>query len=240
MREILPRCPPQNGWDLWQQASLARRAGSMYLSLHLPWHYNLMNGEIDRPRAHSGGRRRGAPLVISCALTYRPSNPPPPPPHRPPPPAVYHQAKLVNDYFRGGWTGEWESTGGPTLFSGGQSAAVDAGTMRRMLLGYLAAGMKARGAGTMGGEVRRGGYLVAGIKARAPAPRPPPPLVVAPHSIALLSAGRRAVGVERPRARPGGGRVPARRHAGAVSSGGGRSEGGGGVGGGCQGLGFRP
>ena len=53
---LLPALPPsQNGWDLWQQASLARRAGSMYLSLHLPWHYNLMNGEIDRPRAHRGG-----------------------------------------------------------------------------------------------------------------------------------------------------------------------------------------
>lgn len=58
--------------------------------------------------------------------------------------AVYHQAKLVNDYFRGGWTGEWESTGGPTLYSGGQSTSVDAGTMRRLLLGYLAAGMKVR------------------------------------------------------------------------------------------------
>ena len=42
----------QNGWDLGAQAQLARRAGSMYLSLHLPWHYNLMNGEIDRPLYH--------------------------------------------------------------------------------------------------------------------------------------------------------------------------------------------
>jgi len=97
----------QNGWDMRAQAALAARAGSLYISLHTPWHYNLMNGEIDRP--------------------------------------LFHQAKLAADALRGGWVGEWESTGGPSSYSGGQGAAVDAGTMRRLLLGYLAAGMKGVG-----------------------------------------------------------------------------------------------
>ncbi len=100
----------QNGWDMRKQAQLAARAGSLYISLHTPWHYNLMNGEIVEP--------------------------------------AFQQAKLAADAGEaagGVWTGEWESTGGPSVFSGGQGASLDAGGLRRLVAAYLAAGMRGVG-----------------------------------------------------------------------------------------------
>lgn len=53
---------------------------------------------------------------------------------------VYMQAKQTRDYFKGGWTSAYETTGGPVQYSGGYGVGMTAGLMRRMALSYLAAG----------------------------------------------------------------------------------------------------
>ncbi len=53
---------------------------------------------------------------------------------------VYMQAKMTRDYFKGGWTSAYETTGGPVQYSGGYGVGMSAGLMRRMALSYLAAG----------------------------------------------------------------------------------------------------
>jgi beta-galactosidase len=70
---------------------------------------------------------------------------------------VYIQASLASDWFKGGWSATWESTGGPQQLSGGKAHLfpdkagdvagfnVDGGTMRQLLLSYTAAGFKGVG-----------------------------------------------------------------------------------------------
>jgi beta-galactosidase len=53
---------------------------------------------------------------------------------------VYLQAKLTNDYFKGGHTSAYETTGGAVQYSGGFPNAMSAGAMRRLMFSYLAAG----------------------------------------------------------------------------------------------------
>jgi len=85
---------------------------------------------------------------------------------------AYMQASLVQDWFKGGWSAAWESTGGPQQLSGGKAPfwppaagrtpgfTVDAGVMTQLMLSYLAAGFRgfgfwcwnARTAGWEGGE----------------------------------------------------------------------------------------
>ena len=66
-------------------------------------------------------------------------------------PTLYMQASYINDMFKGGWSGGWETSGGPQQFSGerfGQSKkgfTVDAGTMQQFTLSMLAAGFKGWG-----------------------------------------------------------------------------------------------
>jgi beta-galactosidase len=62
----------------------------------------------------------------------------------------YQQASLMNDFFKGGWTGGWESSGGPQQISGekqaiGNSYYVDGGTLLQFYLSQLAAGFKGFG-----------------------------------------------------------------------------------------------
>lgn len=79
---------------------------------------------------------------------------------------LYIQASLMNDWFKGGWTGGWESTGGPQQFDGEKSSSslnayyVNEGTITQFYLSQMAAGFKgfgiwcwnARTAGKEGGE----------------------------------------------------------------------------------------
>lgn len=70
---------------------------------------------------------------------------------------IYMQASLAADWFKGGWSATWESTGGPQQLSGGKASlfeemaphtagfTVDGGTMTQLLLSYLAAGFKGVG-----------------------------------------------------------------------------------------------
>lgn len=70
---------------------------------------------------------------------------------------VYMQASLAHDWFKGGWSATWESTGGPQQLSGGKAGfwpeasaetagfTVDAGTITHLMLSYLAAGFKGFG-----------------------------------------------------------------------------------------------
>jgi len=70
---------------------------------------------------------------------------------------VYIQASLVQDWFKGGWSAAWESTGGPQQLSGGKGHlyppaatkiagfTVDEGVMTQLMLSYLAAGFKGFG-----------------------------------------------------------------------------------------------
>ncbi|MGK7961261.1 beta-galactosidase trimerization domain-containing protein [Crocosphaera sp.] len=61
---------------------------------------------------------------------------------------IYMQAALTHDYFKGGWSATWESTGGPQQLSGGKGGngfTVDQGTMTQLMLSYLAAGYKGFG-----------------------------------------------------------------------------------------------
>ena len=78
----------------------------------------------------------------------------------------YIQASLMNDYFKGGWTGGWESTGGPQQFDGAKNSSklnsyyVDGGTLMQIYMSQMASGFKgfgiwcwsARWAGKEGGE----------------------------------------------------------------------------------------
>ena len=78
----------------------------------------------------------------------------------------YIQASLMNDWFKGGWTGGWESTGGPQQFDGEKNSSdlnafyVDEGTITQLYLSQMAAGFKGfgiwcwsvRSAGKEGGE----------------------------------------------------------------------------------------
>ncbi len=80
---------------------------------------------------------------------------------------IYMQVSFSADLFKGGWTGAWESTGGPQQLTGakGWDAAqgtttpgftVNAGTMTQLFLSYLAGGFK--GAGVWTWNYRRAGW----------------------------------------------------------------------------------
>lgn len=58
---------------------------------------------------------------------------------------LYMQSRIVADMFKGGWAATWESTGGPTQWSGYCGNTVDGPMMRKMMLSYIAAGLKGIG-----------------------------------------------------------------------------------------------
>jgi beta-galactosidase len=58
---------------------------------------------------------------------------------------VYWQARTIADMFKGGWAAVWESTGGPSAFSGYQQNTVTGETMSQLFTAYLAAGLKGIG-----------------------------------------------------------------------------------------------
>ncbi len=58
---------------------------------------------------------------------------------------VYWQARTIADMFKGGWAAVWESTGGPSAFSGYQKNTVDGATVSQLFTAYLAAGLKGVG-----------------------------------------------------------------------------------------------
>lgn len=78
----------------------------------------------------------------------------------------YIQASIMNDFYKGGWSGGWESTGGPQQFDGEKYASelnsyyVDGGTILQLFMSQMAAGFKGFGiwcwsirtAGKEGGE----------------------------------------------------------------------------------------
>ena len=86
----------------WDLGRWARQGDLHFSSIHLSWHFELVEGEVDRP--------------------------------------VYVMAKLTRDWFKGGWTSAFETTGGAVQYSGGYGNAMSAGQLRRFMLSYLAAG----------------------------------------------------------------------------------------------------
>ncbi|MEK6481738.1 beta-galactosidase trimerization domain-containing protein [Catalinimonas sp. 4WD22] len=66
-------------------------------------------------------------------------------------PTVYMQASYINDMFKGGWSGGWETTGGPQQFGGerfgqpNKGFTVDAAEMQQFTLSMLASGFKGWG-----------------------------------------------------------------------------------------------
>ena len=70
---------------------------------------------------------------------------------------VYMYSSLMADYFKGGWSATWESTGGPQQFDGGKAPfwpparekiagfTVNAAVMTQLMLSYLAGGFKGFG-----------------------------------------------------------------------------------------------
>ena len=111
----------QNGWDRWLLAqNVATQAGGFYDSLHLPWHYLLTNHQNSISSAPS---QRSFLVDVPVAVMVR----------------------SIVDSFRGGWTGAFESSGGPAQFSGGQASGLQAGQLQRLLLTYVAGGMKGVG-----------------------------------------------------------------------------------------------
>ncbi len=58
---------------------------------------------------------------------------------------VYMQSRMIKDFFKGGWAAVWESTGGPAVYSGHKPAGVNAGIITRLMLTYIAAGLKGIG-----------------------------------------------------------------------------------------------
>ena len=117
------------GTDMEGIAEEMREAGSFYPSIHLAWHFEEVGYEM--------------PLT------------------------VYMQSSICADWFKGGWSATWESTGGPQQFSGGRgwepearneiaAFTVTGGTMRQLLLSYLAGGF--RGVGLWSWNYRRAGW----------------------------------------------------------------------------------
>ncbi len=79
---------------------------------------------------------------------------------------LYMQVSFAADHFKGGWSGAWESSGGPQQITGGKGweepekstipgFTVDAGTITQQFLSYLAGGFK--GAGVWCWNYRRAG-----------------------------------------------------------------------------------
>lgn len=71
-------------------------------------------------------------------------------------PEVYMQAAIAADWFKGGWSASWESTGGVQQLSGGKGMiaeardrvagfTVDDGVITQLMLSYLAGGFKGFG-----------------------------------------------------------------------------------------------
>ncbi len=58
---------------------------------------------------------------------------------------VFFEVSAAVAAGRGAWPGEWESSGGPSQYSGGQATAIGPGGITRLLLTYLAAGMRGVG-----------------------------------------------------------------------------------------------
>ena len=80
---------------------------------------------------------------------------------------IYMQVAFAADQFKGGWTGAWESTGGPQQLTGAKGwnaqqstttagFTVNAGTITQLFLSYLAGGFK--GAGVWTWNYRRAGW----------------------------------------------------------------------------------
>ncbi|MFP4106023.1 MAG: beta-galactosidase [Phycisphaerae bacterium] len=53
---------------------------------------------------------------------------------------LYMQARMTHDYFKGGMTSAYETTGGAVQYSGGYGTGMTPGLMRRFMCNYLAAG----------------------------------------------------------------------------------------------------
>jgi len=69
----------------------------------------------------------------------------------------------------GAWPGEWESTGGPSQYSGGQSTAVGPGGISKLLLTYIAMGMRGAGLWTYNSRPKgqeMGEYALTGLQGR--------------------------------------------------------------------------
>ncbi len=69
---------------------------------------------------------------------------------------VYLQAQLSVDLSKGMWTGAWESTGMPSVYSGYYGYAASSGFISQMMLSYIAAGM--RGIGIWAWNMRDAGW----------------------------------------------------------------------------------
>lgn len=86
---------------------------------------------------------------------------------------VYMQSRIVADMFKGGWSATWESTGGPTQWSGHHHLTVDDKSMKQLFLSYLAAGLKGIGIWTWNSRAEgweAGEYALTDIQGQ-PTPR---------------------------------------------------------------------
>lgn len=115
--------------DMEGIAETMTERGSFYPSIHLAWHFEEVDYEVA--------------------------------------PCIYMQSSIATDWFKGGWAATWESTGGPQQFSGGKGwdifanfetagFTVNEGTMRQLLLSYLAGGFK--GVGLWSWNYRNAGW----------------------------------------------------------------------------------
>lgn len=110
----------QWGVDFERIADAMAERGSFYISLHPSWHFEEAGFELLRP------------AIV--------------------------QAAFAADVARGVWAGLWESVGGPIALSGGKApfheparrqwpgVTIDGGTMRQLLMGWTAAGVRGTGA----------------------------------------------------------------------------------------------
>jgi beta-galactosidase len=86
----------------WDSDRWAKLGDCFTTSIHLSWHFDLVEGEVTRP--------------------------------------IYMQARQTRDWFKGGWTSCYETTGGPVQYSGGFGNSMSEGLMRQLVLSYFAAG----------------------------------------------------------------------------------------------------
>lgn len=132
----------------------ARSGGEMGLFLPFAWRATNMERIADALREHGSFYPSIHFVWHFGEVRYEVARP------------LYMQVSLAADLFKGGWTGAWESTGGPQQLSGAKGwdepeistipgFTVSAGTITQQFLSYLAGGF--RGAGVWCWNHRRAG-----------------------------------------------------------------------------------
>ena len=164
VRDILRFKAEYHAWQIRSTAEAAHRANPNAptrtggeMGLFLPFAYRATNMEaLARTQLETGSFYPSIHFAWHFGeVNYEVARP------------IYMQVAFAADQFKGGWSGAWESTGGPQQLTGAKGwnaqqatttpgFTVNAGTITQLFLSYLAGGFK--GAGVWAWNYRRAGW----------------------------------------------------------------------------------